>query len=761
MSIKNHVDYKKEFTNLNYTIDYMKTFYKQTLKTQAFIDSQVEYGISHYNSDNAEQFNDLVINSSLQKSIKRKVLNITKGIDNPYFARINFTEENTENLQELYIGKMSLIRDSDMKFLIVDWRAPVSTLYYEGRLGDANYDCPDGDIKGILSLKRQYTIENGTLKDYMDIDITTNDSFLQASLGASVDNRLKDIVTTIQAEQNRVIRSPLWKPLIVQGAAGGGKTTIALHRIAYLLYNYQTEIKPENFLIIAPNRFFLSYISDVLPELGVENVKQSTFEDFAFTFLDKKFNLIPTYEKLSTLINHKEDISYIHTLRDISTFKSSIDFLKLLEDYMKNIENNFLPNEDFKIQSITLISYNRLQDLFLNEYANYPYTKRMQEIKKYLINSIKNKKNYIIEKITYMFDKKLYEMKDKMDDCEKRRELIIRLLDKRDSVINNIQKHSKSVVREYMLKIKPLSFLEYYKNFLTSLSLNEVYLSECKNSLLKSLVEHSIKVINSNKLEIEDLAPLMYIQYLVHGVQDKIDIKHVVIDEAQDFSLFQIFALKKIINRNAFTILGDICQGIYSYKGINNWSDVSRYIFENKKVEYLTLEQSYRTTVEIMDAAKKVIGALSIPDLPPIKPVIRHGKEVSIKELSSFETIAKEIISELNSMPKKKFSSAAVICKTLQECEILYRILCDLGYHINFITGNEDEFTGGKVLIPSYLVKGLEFDMVIIANASSDNFAYDDLDTKLLYVAMTRPLHELHIYSNGSISTLLKNSTKN
>lgn len=757
MSIKNHVDYKKELTNLNYTIDYMKTFYNQTLKTQAFIDSQVEYGISHYNSDNAEQFNDLVINSSLQKSIKRKVINIAKGIDNPYFARINFTEEDTDNLQELYIGKMSLIRDSDMNFLIVDWRAPISTLYYEGRLGEANYDCPDGNINGTLSLKRQYTIENGILKDYMDIDITTNDSFLQASLGASVDNRLKDIVTTIQAEQNRVIRSPLWKPLIVQGAAGGGKTTIALHRIAYLLYNYQDEIKPENFLIIAPNRFFISYISDVLPELGVENVNQSTFEDFAFTFLDKKFNLIPTYEKLSTLINHKEDISHTRNLRDISTFKSSLNFLKLLEEYMKNIENNFLPKEDFKIQSITLISYNRLQNLFLNEYANYPYTKRIQEIKKYLINSIKNKKDYIIKKITYMFDKKLHELKAKMDDCEKRRELIIRLLDKRDAVINDIQKHSKSVVREYMLKIKPLSFLEYYKDFLNSLNCNEIYLLEHNNSFLKSLVEYSLQVIKSNKLEIEDLAPLMYIQYLVYGIEDKIDIKHVVIDEAQDFSLFQIFALKKIINRNAFTILGDICQGIYSYKGINDWTDVSQYIFENKKVEYLTLEQSYRTTVEIMNAAKKVIKTLNIPNLPPIKPVIRHGKDVTIKELSSLEAIAKEIISELNSMTEKKFSSAAIICKTLQECEVLYKILCNLGFHINFITGNENEFTGGKVLIPSYLVKGLEFDVVIVANASSNNFKCNDLDTKLLYVAMTRPLHELYIYSNDSISPLLKN----
>jgi DNA helicase-2/ATP-dependent DNA helicase PcrA len=186
---------------------------------------------------------------------------------------------------------MCLTRDEDQKLIIVDWRAPIANMYYESRLGDASYQCPDGKISGTLSLKRQFSIEKGRLEEIFDIDITTNDQFLQSYLGASADNRLKDIVSTIQAEQNRVIRANMERPLIVQGVAGSGKTTIALHRIAYLIYNYGKSFVPENFMIIAPNRLFLNYISEVLPELGVERVKQTTFEDFAREVIHEKYQI--------------------------------------------------------------------------------------------------------------------------------------------------------------------------------------------------------------------------------------------------------------------------------------------------------------------------------------------------------------------------------------------------------------------------------------------------------------------------------------
>ena len=266
----NHPDYDEEVLRLNTILEYLIDYNKNILKEKKELDEAVNYGYSHYNSDNAEQFNELVINTALQRNLESRVRGLEKSIEKPYFARVDFKEEGKENIQRLYIGKTSLVDDKSNELLIVDWRAPIATLYYEGRLGEAKYDCEDGVIGGNISLKRQYAIEKSKLIDIYDIDITTNDEFLQASLNSLKDNRLKDIVSTIQEEQNRVIRADMWKPLIVQGAAGGGKTTIALHRIAYLLYNYEKTLSPDNFMIIAPNRFFLSYISDVLPELGVD-----------------------------------------------------------------------------------------------------------------------------------------------------------------------------------------------------------------------------------------------------------------------------------------------------------------------------------------------------------------------------------------------------------------------------------------------------------------------------------------------------------
>lgn len=216
MSAHSHPEYKNEVKRLAYTLDYLKNYNSNVLKEKLRIDKEVEYGLSHYNSDNAEQFNELVINKSINESLSQKLKNLDKSLSKPYFARVDFVEEGTKIKQDLYIGKVSLMRDSDQELIIVDWRAPVATLYYEGRLGEASYQSADGEIKGEIKLKRQYAIEKAELQEIYDIDITTNDDFLQAALGSSKDNRLKDIVSTIQAEQNKVIRADMWKPLVVK-----------------------------------------------------------------------------------------------------------------------------------------------------------------------------------------------------------------------------------------------------------------------------------------------------------------------------------------------------------------------------------------------------------------------------------------------------------------------------------------------------------------------------------------------------------------
>lgn len=737
MPATDHPDYKNEAKRLNYTVEYLKNHIENLQGKKGKIDKDVNYGAKHYNAENTEQFNELMINQSVQETLSEKLKNLKKGLSKPYFARVDFVEDKSSVLQMLYIGKISLIREKDQKPIIIDWRAPIATLYYDGRIGDANFDCPEGNIKGKIKLKRQYIIEEAKLLEIYDIDVTANDEFLQAALGSNKDNRLKDIVSTIQSEQNKVIRADMWSPLVVQGAAGGGKTTIALHRIAYLLYN-EKSMKPENFMIIAPNRFFLSYISEVLPDLGVENVVQTTYEDFAMKIIGKRIKVKNPYDKLCIIIKNKDK-----SLINISKFKSSLKYKSLIDEYISFIESEFIPKEDFKVENFVLVKYDDINSLFIKDYKDMPMMKRVNEIKKTLRNELDRKEEPIIESLEEFYESKLNDVR-KMEDSPERRKKVIKITFERDFRIQKVKKKSKTAVDDYVSKICALSPIEYYEDFL----------KKNKNKAKKVKAE-TLKNVQEGTFEIEDLAPLMYLKYMVYGNDKKFKIRHVVIDEAQDLSPFQLFVIKKIIRSDSFTILGDLCQGIYSYRGINDWNGVSDEVFGKGNYSFLTLKQSYRTTIEIMDAANKVIGFLKDSKLPQSKPVIRHGEPVHVIKKSNMDDVVNDISEKLLKLESEGFKSAAIICKDMNECKRIKEKFKKCGNNIRIINGSENDYTGGISIIPSYLVKGLEFDAVFIADASSKKYSTDPLDVKLLYISMTRPLHRLNIYYVGEKAEML------
>lgn len=759
MSAEKHPDYKWEFERLEYTLGYVDKSLKNILVEKEKLDNEVSKNLRHFDSSSSESYIGLMIGTMFQGSMELRLRKLKDAVSKPYFARIDFREKDKQNKEKIYIGKLSLMREEDQELIIVDWRAPVANLYYEERLGDCSYICPDGKISGDLSLKRQFSINEGKLQDIFDIDITTNDEFLQSYLGASADNRLKDIVTTIQAEQNRIIRADMWTPLIVQGAAGSGKTTIALHRIAYLIYTYERTFKPENFMIIAPSKFFLNYISDVLPELGVEKVKQTTFEEFAMELIGRKFKFRDEYEKLTMFVNHKiteKEERRNELIRGSSELKASMLFKEAIDKYIETIERDFIPKEDFKISTIILFKYEEINDLFTREYKDLPMTKRVDEIKKHLTNRLKARKGNIIEKLQYNCDRRVVMLKDTMEDGDERRRLIIEAIDNKNDMIKNIEAQSKVAVKEYIKRISKLDPFQYYVDFITK--------EEIFDTLLEGMVDrdqieftrkYSDEILKSGFIEIEDLAPIIYIKYCIYGMNEKIPVKHVVIDEAQDFSAFQLYVLKKIIKDSSFTILGDLCQGIHSYRGTKSWKDVMKNAFADSRIQYLTLEQSYRTTVEIMDAANKVIDKLHDENLVTARPVIRHGEEVKVLVKNSIKEIAEDIDKKIKELVNENFKSIAVICKTLDECQKMYSYLKNAEYSPYVITGKEKEYKSGIVILPSYLAKGLEFDAVMIANANGEEYKENELDIKLLYVTMTRPLHRLYIYSEGEPSRLL------
>lgn len=761
MPAKNHPAYREEFVRLGYTLHYVHENLQNSSREKKHIDDEVAKGRRHFDSSDSQSYIGLMVNTMLQDRIDLRLKNLQAASDSPYFARIDFKEEGKGALEKLYIGKMVLIRDEDQELIIIDWRAPIANLYYESRLGDTSYICPDGRIIGELSLKRQFSIHKSTLEEIFDIDITTNDEFLQSYLGANADNRLKDIVSTIQVEQNNIIRADMWKPLIVQGAAGSGKTTIALHRIAYLIYTYEKRFNPENFMIIASNKLFLNYISSVLPELGVEKVKQTTFQDFAMELIGMKFKIQDGNDKLISFISEDDSDERKLSNKIIkmdSLLKSSIPFKEVLDDYLSIIEKSYIPNEDFKIASTTIFKYEEINNLFLSEYRGLPLMKRVGEIKKHLTNSLKRKKDGIIQSLEEQCDRTIQHLKYFMEESSERHQLIVEAIDNKNETVSKMQSLSKKAVKEYIARISKANPFDYYKDF--------IYNKELFASLLKDRVEgdyiepirqYCLDILKSGFIEIEDLAPIIYLKFRIYGIDEKIPVKHIVIDEAQDFSVFQIYVIRNIIRDSSFTILGDICQGIHSYRGTRDWNDIMKYAFDGGECQLLTLEQSYRTTVEIMEAANSVLTCIKSQGLPVAKPVIRHGEKVKIIKKANLKDIADDVGKKINELKSSNFKSIAVICKTMDECSLFMEYMKSAKISISMITGSEKEYKGGIVVVPSYLSKGLEFDAVLIADGSKDRYKETELDAKLLYVSMTRPLHRLYIYYSGELSPILRN----
>ena len=784
-----HPDWEAELAHMHTTLELVSHTLEESNATKRSIDNEVHRLMETGDPDSSIDYADLSVNLLIQGSLALRLRNLAEASRKPYFARVDFREDNQEQPQSYYIGKMVLIRESDMRPVIIDWRAPVASLYYEERLGEAHYLAPRGDVRGTMSLKRQYTIDKAELQDLFDIDITTNDTFLQSYLGANADTRLKDIVSTIQAEQNRIIRADMWTPLIVQGAAGSGKTTIALHRIAYLVYTHEKTFKPEAFMIIAPNTLFLNYISEILPELGVDRVRQTTFENFAMDLIGKRFRLRDPNEKLM-LIAENRDPAWAERLATASRLKASTRYKILLDRFMDEMEQEMLPDRDFEILGEVLLTRTELLRLFTVEYRRWPVKNRLEEIRKHMVTAVKRRKDALWAKLERECAAGIEAIKASEDSETEKRLQIIAAYDQRDERQAHLQKDISKTIAAYLSGILKPQPWDWYVRFIHWLGANaqnpdEAFAAEWTKGILSDKriqVDASKGRVKKNRstgelhagglvpelellpgariasIELEDLAPLIHLRYRVQGLNEKIPVRHIVIDEAQDFSAFQLDVVRRIIPDSSFTILGDLCQGIHSYRSLSDWEEIRSQVFPDRRTELLTLEQSYRTTVEIMDAANEVSARMAIPGVPLAKPVIRHGETVHLQLHPidfSVEKLSAILSDRLLELQERGMKLMAVIGKTLEECRDLHRHMKRKVPGINLITGAEGEYTGGIMVVPAHLSKGLEFDAVLIADAGTQRYADSLMDAKLLYVAMTRAMHVLDIHCLGTPSVLL------
>ncbi|WP_431801918.1 HelD family protein [Halobacillus andaensis] len=388
MSLK-HPDYDQEIQRLKDTKEYIhKIVQLSEGKQESYKGNIKEAFVNLDHLDSSLSYINILVNAKFFDMTSSELEHLKRVEDKPYFARIDFQSQESNEPTSYYIGKVSLYKKDTQESIIVDWRSPVASLYYDGRLGEVEYKTEDRTYTGNLTLKRQLIVEDGELEEIRDIDITTRDELLQSSLSGSSDNRLTEIVSTIQAEQNEVIRSDLSKPVIVQGVAGSGKTTIALHRLSMFIYSYAGKVKPGEMMILAPNHLFIDYISEALPELGVEQIKQTTFIEYVQKCLGKKISIIHPDRKLISLLENEED----SMVKWASSFKGSLQFKHVINRYVTDLIRQFEVKESFKVEGFTLYKAKNINRLFFKEYNYLPINKRIKKIKGVLQTTFKKKR---------------------------------------------------------------------------------------------------------------------------------------------------------------------------------------------------------------------------------------------------------------------------------------------------------------------------------------------------------------------------------
>lgn len=613
--------------------------------------------------------------------------------DNPYFARIDFKEKGEDVAEQFYIGMSSLSDPKTAELYICDWRADISSLFYEHGLGPVVYKSPIDDIPGEITLRRQFRISDSELKYIFDSDIAIEDNVLQDELGKNSDAKLKNIVSTIQAEQNKIIRDLSCDILLVQGVAGSGKTSIALHRLAYLMYKFRKTLTAQSIVIFSPNDVFNGYIADVLPSLGEEKVIQRSFYEM-FSSFHPEFVFENPSDYYERLLN--KDI------RPDEEIKSSEKFISVLRNTFEKNNTNITITEGITLRRTEIISAEELDRLFNDNYKNYPPATRIQKIKSVIADDLEdNKKAAMLSE----FVRKI--KKDQALDFTEEEESILK-----QNEWNNIL---DEISRKVDAALSP-DIVAIYREALGTV-----------NSELASLAVTRFNHEGKPLFDYPDLFPLTYLAILAGTVRPMRKIAHAVIDEAQDYPPILFRIINSLMPTAKLTILGDISQRTTP---INlTIENISEYF--NRTTTYYKLTKSYRSTSEINEYLKSVMDS---PD-NDVSSLNRHGEAV--------ETIPyniNKIEAALEELHRKGFRSNAIICKDRAACKKL-RSRMKTGNKPKIIRGEDMIKPGTDVIIPAYLTKGLEFDGVIVA----DNGVLRKNAPGTFYVACSRALHKLYV----------------
>lgn len=667
--------------------------------------------------------------TAICKNTKKRVEKYKKMQKSPYFGRIDFKEQDMEDIEKIYIGIHNLIDSKTGSIYVYDWRAPVSGMFYRFEPGRAGYAAPCGEIAGDMLLKRQYKIRNSELKYFFDCSININDEMLQEILGHNSSVKMRNIVETIQKEQDIIIRDTESEVLIVQGAAGSGKTSVALHRIAFLLYQgLESKLSANNILIISPNSVFSKYIEGVLPELGEENVIQCSVEDIAGKCFKGEISIESRNHMFERIISC-DDEDRKKLLQESIEFKGSREFAAILDRLLWYLEHRLIRFEDVYYDGKIIENRQALKNIFLNNKIEVPMVKRLERIEKKLLDTIHPLQKKRLERIENVVQRGVgheFEIK-----------AFSRLLSIKE--VKNLIKRLKTFTE---IDCKGIYKMLFEDRDLFNKLAEGITLPYNIDRIIKYTAEN----LRHTEIPYEDAVSLLYLKLKLEGSGYFPDIRQVVIDEAQDYYPVHFEAFKLLFRDARYTIVGDVAQTI---ERCDKWLfyNMAEEILGKRKTVKLFLSKSYRSSFEISRFAGRLL------DEGKQVPFERHEAEPVIVCRDTREDLDKVLIEHVSGYAGQGFETIAVLCKTVREAENLYlRLKADIG--IKLLKEDDDRFEKGIMLMPVYLSKGLEFDVVFVFGAEESNFN-SRTDKQMLYIACTRALHRLEVYSIGKVSAFL------
>ena len=712
---KSSAEWQREEEYLNQTLDIVKRNVENYESEIREMSDQIEEMLQHYHDNDVEVYtqmsNTVTMRDHMQSALKRN----QRATKKPYFGRIDFWDETLQKEETLYIGRGGIAKDTTHQ-VVVDWRAPVANAYYENGLGECSYCAPDGrELPIRLDLKRTYEIDQGKLLDYFDTEVIANDELLTKYLAKNKQAVLGEIIATIQKEQNDIIRKTPYHNIIVQGVAGSGKTTVAMHRISFILYNYAERFRPEDFYIVGSNRILLEYITGVLPDLDVYGIRQMTMEQLFVRLLYEDWD----EQSCSILENTAAtqgsmDRGTFGWFQDLTEFGAKVEAERICMDSVVLDRRQFVEGLKGGVAGVFDEREGEPQPTDLVELLS---GKAIRDYVEQTNASVQTKINMLNER------------------------LIIKI---KDEFLKNglrySEKERKAILKEYRgyfgKKIFDISIFELYQRFL---------LEQKEKGYEVSVPEQAYDVY--------DLAALAYLYKRMKETEVISEAHHVVIDEAQDYGMMAYAVLKYCIKDCTYTVMGDVSQNIHFGFGLADWEELRKLLCSQDGDSFGILKKSYRNTVEISEFATKILHHGSFEPYP-VEPIIRHGKEVEVMQLPTKRELYEETARRCRAWQKQGLNTIAIICRTPEKAELVAR---QLGRLIPVCESNLEKavFSDGIMVLPVVYTKGLEFDAVLIFDPDKEEYPVDDGHAKLLYVAATRALHELCVLYREDLTGLI------